>query len=177
MKKSLTKIIDTVQSSKLDVDVSNLPTLLQLVVDCSGIIGVNPQYEVLRKDIEIFSRELVYNSIHICHSRLLGAMHKARSGQSNCLIFLFFYLLNQFPVNMQGNLKIPRLLIEGAPKHIGGNSNKRRRRIAFPSLTLLSLAIMHSQSVTHSTGIELIRGSISLWYHKEKKHIEVFTCK
>ena len=82
MKKFLTKIIDTVQSSKLDVDVSNLPTLLQLVVDCSGIIGVNPQYEVLRKDIEIFSRELVciYNSIHICHSRLLGAMHKARSG-------------------------------------------------------------------------------------------------
>jgi hypothetical protein len=63
-----------VQSSKLDVDVSNLPTLLQLVVDCSGIIGVNPQYEVLRKNIEIFSRELVY-SIHICHSRLLGAMH------------------------------------------------------------------------------------------------------
>jgi hypothetical protein len=78
-KKFLTKIIDTVQSSKLDVDVSNLPTLLQLVVDCSGIIGVNPQYEILRKNIEIFSRELVY-SIHICHSRLLGAMHKARSG-------------------------------------------------------------------------------------------------
>jgi hypothetical protein len=78
-KKFLTKIIDNVQSSKLDVNVSNLPTLLQLVVDCSGIIGVNPQYEVLRKNIEIFSRELVY-SIHICHSRLLEAMHKARSG-------------------------------------------------------------------------------------------------
>jgi hypothetical protein len=64
----------TVQSSKLDVDVSNLPTLLQLVVDCSGIIGVNQQYEILRKNIEIFSRELVY-SIHICHSRLYVSVH------------------------------------------------------------------------------------------------------
>ena len=50
----------------------------------------------------------------------------------------------------------PYLVNELISISIGGNSNKRRRRIAFPSRIILSLVVMHCQSVhTHSTGIEL----------------------
>jgi hypothetical protein len=49
------------------------------------------------------------------------------------------------------------------------NCEKPRMTIAFPSRILLSLAVMHCQSQSHTQHRYWARGSISLWYHKEKK--------